>query len=381
MILDRAACLSCGLCADSCPQQAIAMENGHPVFNENCIQCGLCADSCPAEALKRPETAAAKADNTVLVVVEQSNGRVEEVSLALIAKAQAMTGQCAALLCGPCPESAAQTLINCGADTVFFAPDERLVYPEEGLYTALVCALVEKLAPAALLIGATPFGRSIAPRIAARLHTGLTADCTALSIEEETGLLLQTRPAFGGNLMATIRCAAARPQMATVRPGVFPVPALAGPRTGRVETLETPAEAQPFYQVLTRAQGAQEDGLAKAEIIVTVGRGIGIRKNMALAYRLAELLGAQVGVTRPLVDAGWATTQQQIGQTGCSVSPKLLIAVGVSGAIQHLSGMTGAKTVVAINSDPDAPIFSVTDFGIVGVCEDVLPQLIEALSK
>jgi len=218
------------------------------------------------------------------------------------------------------------------------------------------------------------FGRSLAPRVAARVGTGLTADCTGLDIGAD-GLLQQTRPAFGGNLMATIITAARRPQMATVRPGVFSAAPRAAGRQGEVVRVQQPT-GLVLPQVLKTAPGAPGESIAAARVIVSAGRGIGNQKNLELVRRLAERLGGSMGVTRPLVDMGWAPYPCQIGQTGLAVAPDLLVCCGVSGAIQHLAGMGGAKVVVAINSDPQAPIFGAAHYKVVGDAVEILKQLL-----
>ena len=248
----------------------------------------------------------------------------------------------------------------------------------EAPYTDWICRLAAEYKPEILLFGATPFGRSLAPCVAARLQTGLTADCSVLDIDGETGLLRQTRPAFGGNLMATIVTPHHRPQMATVRPGVMPLPAADAARQGQIVT-DDAAVAPGLVELLQEVRDGGGSALQKAEVIVSVGRGIGQRKNMKLAEELAAKLGGVMGVSRPLVEMGWATQDRQIGQTGTAVAPRLLIACGISGAIQHLAGIAGAKTVVAVNTDPNAPIFGAADYKVVADAAETLRALIDAL--
>ena len=248
----------------------------------------------------------------------------------------------------------------------------RLAHWDDALYAHCISQWLCQLQPEIVLFGATPLGRSLAPRIAARVQTGLTADCTVLAIDPETGLLRQTRPAFGGNLLATIVCPQHRPQMATVRPGVLSALPFDGTRCGETVRTNLREACKAPVTMLSHMPHPPVSDLREARIILSVGRGIGSQKNVKMARALAHKLGAQLGVSRPLVDAGWGEAHEQIGQTGHSVAPDLLIACGISGAIQHLAGIGRAKRVIAINSDPDAPIFSVADVGIVADCLDVL---------
>ena len=250
-------------------------------------------------------------------------------------------------------------------------------------YTAALYALVEKYGPTSMLIGATNNGRDLGPRLSCRLKTGLTADCTALDIDADSGNVAWTRPAFGGNLMATILCPDHRPQIGTVRPGVFKK---SEPAQGKAEilreTISVPAE-QIRTQVLEliRDLGGQNVDLEGAEIIVSGGRGVGGAEGFAPVRALAEALGGVVGASRAAVDSGWIAHAHQVGQTGKTVGPKLYIACGISGAIQHLAGMSGSDVIVAINKDPDAPIFDVADYGVVGDLFEVLPVLTAEIQK
>ena len=269
---------------------------------------------------------------------------------------------------------------------VIHTVDERLAYADAEVFAQWICELAEERRPEAMLFGATAFGRELAPRVAVRLQTGLTADCTALDIDPKTGALLQTRPAFGGNLMATIECPAHRPQMATVRPGVFAAPervtAGAGACVDLAAGIITQAPLAPEVAPRVAVLGIEPvtgGSIAQAERLVVVGRGIGSKKNLPLMERLAELLHAELGCTRPLVEAGWLDYAHQVGQTGAAVAPKLLVSIGVSGAIQHLAGIGGAETVVAINEDAAAPIFGVADYAVVGDAVEVATELIAQL--
>ena len=242
---------------------------------------------------------------------------------------------------------------------------------------------MEKYGPTSMLIGATNNGRDLGPRVSCRLQTGLTADCTALDIDEESGNVAWTRPAFGGNLMATILCPDHRPQIGTVRPGVFKKGELTAGTAELIREEIHVAEDDIRTQVLEliRDMGSEKVDLEGAEIIVSGGRGVGGPEGFAPVRALAEALGATVGASRAAVDSGWIAHAHQVGQTGKTVGPKLYIACGLSGAIQHLAGMSGSDVIVAINKDPDAPIFDVADYGVVGNLFDVLPVLTEEIKK
>jgi len=379
--IDTNLCIGCGLCLMACADSALVLENGTAKVTQGCTGCGLCVDACPSGAISVSIQDGNVVDQGGILVVGQiTNGAVTDVTLSLCQKARELfnysKGQVFAALFGPDATKLAPALIAQGADTVFVCEDRRLTDPDDGLFAATLYELIQTQAPSIVLFGATAFGRSLAPRMAARLGTGLTADCTELSIDEKTGLLQQTRPAFGGNLLATIVCPHTRPQMATVRPGVFPVSAPVTARCGEIIPFDVPEDAASFYTILTKTHQSPAQSLASANIIVTAGRGIGGIKNMQLVRAFAERIGAQVAVSRPLVDAGYGEQHQQIGQTGHTVAPSLLITLGVSGAIQHLAGIGGAKTIIAINTDPDAPIFSVADYAIVGDCVELLQQFL-----
>ena len=318
--------------------------------------------------------------NGLWVFCETCAGQLLPVGLQLLGKARELANQgnlpLYAVVFGPMEESGTALLRTCGADQVLHATGDALTEQLEVPYADCLTELARTFDPDILLVGATPFGRAFAPRVAAALETGLTADCTRLELEPKTGLLLQTRPAFGGNMMATIRTARQRPQMATVRPGVLPMPELSG-------TSKEPASLyhwngpQASVRLLQKRLLEQTEHIGQSKIIVSAGRGIGSKKNLKLVHALAEKLGGSVGASRPLVDLGWCPAQAQIGQTGHTVAPELLICCGISGAVQHLAGIGGAKTIIAINTDPKAPIFSVADYQIVGDCAQVLQSLLD----
>ncbi|HBP37893.1 MAG TPA: electron transfer flavoprotein subunit alpha, partial [Clostridiales bacterium] len=277
----------------------------------------------------------------IWVFAEQQENRIHPAAFELLGKgrelADARRCPLTALLFGAAVAGQTDGLITAGADEVLLCEHESLADNLDDPYTDLITALVSQRKPEILLLGATDFGRSLAPRVSARLKTGLTADCTELGIDAASGLLQQTRPAFGGNLMATILTARHRPQMATVRPGVFTAARQDPQRRGCVIPV-SPPQFQDRITLLSQELAGPKAGIADAEIIVSAGRGIGAQKNLVLVKKLADLLGGSYGVSRPLVDMGWSDGNHQIGQTGQAVSPRLLIACGISGAIQHLAG-------------------------------------------
>lgn len=283
-----------------------------------------------------------------------------------------------AVVLGKIPQESVKLLHASGADEVIMSVGSALDEKLEKPYADSLIALAKQFEPDILLVGATPFGRAFAPRVAAALQTGLTADCTELSIEEESGLLLQTRPAFGGNMMATIRTATSRPQMATARPGVLPLPEPMEVEDREPVIIEDNGELS-VVKLLKETAIERGADISQSKIIVAAGRGIGQKKNLKLVQALADKLGGAVGSTRPLVDMGFCPYSGQIGQTGYSVAPDLLICCGISGAVQHLAGIGGAKKIIAINTDPKAPIFAVADYKIVGDCVTVLENLLKEM--
>lgn len=316
------------------------------------------------------------------VFCEVQAGEILPVGLQLLGRAKTLATESNrplyAIVLGKIPQGGAELLGASGADEVICSDGPAMQDKLEQPYADCLIALAKQYQPDILLVGATPFGRAFAPRVAAALGTGLTADCTELSIEEESGLLLQTRPAFGGKMMATIKTATQRPQMATVRPGVLPLPEPA--ETAVKEAVMIPYnDAAGLAKLLKETAVTKGADISQSKIIVAAGRGIGQKKNLKLVQALADKLGGQVGASRPLVDMGFCPYSSQIGQTGYSVAPDLLICCGISGAVQHLAGIGGAKTVIAINTDPKAPIFAVADYQIVGDCVTVLEQLLQEL--
>lgn len=316
------------------------------------------------------------------VFVETEEGQAKPVSYELLNPGKALASQLGeklvAVVLGHQVEEVAKTAIAYGAEEVLLVEGEEYNLYQSDAATFALRTLIEKYRPASVLIGATNNGRDVAPRVAAALHTGLTADCTELGIDEETQNIAWTRPAFGGNLMAKILCPDNRPQMGTVRPGVFKKPALDPTRTGTIIREELhPDPASLRVTLVERVKEVAElVNLEEAEVIVAGGRGMKSAEGFALVQNLADVMGGVVGASRAAVDAGWIPHAHQVGQTGKVVAPKIYVACGISGAIQHLAGMSGSDTVIAINKDPKAPIFDVADYSIVGDVFEVIPALI-----
>lgn len=399
LMVDAARCVGCKRCERACAFGGIVVEGRLARPTDACTLCGGCVEACPVDAIsiERDEAgegpgrdlsacrdiwviAQVDAEGALLPVVFELVGKALELAKVRGCQVAAVLGEA-----GRAPRQA-ERLAATGVAEVIHTVDERLAYADAEVFAQWICELAEERRPEAMLFGATAFGRELAPRVAVRLQTGLTADCTALDIDPKTGALLQTRPAFGGNLMATIECPAHRPQMATVRPGVFAAPervtAGAGTCVDLAAGIITQAPLAPEVAPRVAVLGIEPvtgGSIAQAERLVVVGRGIGSKKNLPLMERLAELLHAELGCTRPLVEAGWLDYAHQVGQTGAAVAPKLLVSIGVSGAIQHLAGIGGAETVVAINEDAAAPIFGVADYAVVGDAIEVAAELVAQL--
>ncbi|MDI3519426.1 MAG: electron transfer flavoprotein alpha subunit [Caldanaerobacter sp.] len=322
----------------------------------------------------------------IWVFVEQREQKLMNVSLEILGEARRLADKkgvkACAVLVGYEVKGLAEELIKYGADVVYVIDHSLLKNYTTDAYTKVICDLANSLKPEVVLYGATYIGRDLAPRIAARMRTGLTADCTALDIDEN-GLLLQIRPAFGGNLIATIICPERRPQMATIRPGVMKKALMDEGRRGEVIEIKPVIEEKDIRTEIISIikEARQKVNLEEADIIVSGGRGVGGPEGFKLIEELAEVLGGVVGASRAAVEAGWISSDHQVGQTGKTVRPKLYIACGISGAIQHIAGMGGAKTIVAINKNPDAPIFKIADYGIVGDLFKVIPALIEEIKE
>ncbi|HWR59040.1 MAG TPA: FAD-binding protein [Thermodesulfovibrionales bacterium] len=384
-------CSGCETCVESCPFDSIVIRDGRAVITEYCQICRACLGVCPEgaikEVLEESDGAPAEPDisnySGVWVFAEQRNGKVVSVAYELLGVGRRLAddrrGELGAVLFGA-PESEAQELIRWGADRVFLSEDPIYGSFNDEPYSRLLSLLIKEHRPEIVLAGATPIGRSFLPRVAARLRTGLTADCTSLEIDEESGNLVQVRPAFGGNIMAAILCPNNRPQMATVRPRVMKRGIYDEGRKGDIVHVDTNGLFSRT-RVLDTIKEVSEIAvnLQEAEVIVSGGRGIGDQKGFGMLKELAEVLGGTLGASRAAVDEGWIGYSHQVGQTGKTVCPKIYIACGISGAVQHLVGMQSSDIIIAINKNPEAPIFSVASYGIVGDVYEIVPMLIKKI--
>ncbi len=325
--------------------------------------------------------------SNVWVVAEQRGGKVQDVTFELLGAGRLLADkrgqQLWCVVIGDQVTEGAKACFHYGADTVLVIDNPALAEFVDASYANVLQRMIEKYKPEIVLAGATAYGRSLVPRVAVKINSGLTADCTELEIDEETGHLLQTRPAFGGNIMATIKSGDNLPQMATVRPRVMNAPEPDADRTGElVEEPMMPADiAKGVTPLKTIVDAAEAMSLADAHIIVAGGRGVKGKDGFALLNNLAHSLGGAVGASRAAVDAGWIEYAHQVGQTGQTVQPRVYIACGISGQVQHLVGMQSASTIIAINKDKDAPIMQMADYAIVGDLFETIPALIEELRR
>jgi len=383
-------CSGCKRCVRACPYGAIEMKEGKAQVQDRCTSCGACLQVCKEKALQtdaKPREIPDFSDRKgVWVFAEQREGQLNKVALELLGKAQelgaALSQSVSAVLLGEGVAGLAETLIEYGAETVYLAEHKALKDFRTNAYTLALEELVKQYNPNILLMGATHLGRDLAPRVSRRVEVGLTADCTELSIDPAEGILLQTRPAFGGNVMATIANRYSRPQMATVRPGVMEPVKKPGAKGKVVKHEASLKEEEIGTRVLELVREKKKRAnLSEARVIVAGGRGVGDAAGFKILEELATALGGELAGTRVAVEEGWITADRQVGQTGQSVRPELYIACGISGAIQHRAGMMNSRYIVAVNKDPRAPIFQVADWGIVGDLHDVVPEMIEKLTN
>jgi len=370
-----------------CPFGALENNNGKVEINGACKMCKLCVKKGPKGAVEYIEEAIKEIDksiwNGIGVYVDHVDGDIHPVTYELIGKARELAGKINhpvyAVFVGNNISHKAEELLHYGVDKVFVYDEEELKYFRIEPYTAAFEDFIKKVKPTALLVGATTIGRSLAPRIAARFKTGLTADCTILDIKENTDLI-QIRPAFGGNIMAQIVTPNSRPQLATVRYKVMTAPKRSEEIKGEIVSCNINKEKlKSGITALEIKKKISEVGISDAEVIVAAGRGIKSEKDLDMVKELAKVLNAEFACTRPLIEAGWVDAKRQIGLSGRTVRPRLIIACGISGAVQFTAWMNNSEYIFAINTDEKAPIFKVAHYGVVGNMYEIIPQLLEKI--
>lgn len=388
--INREECTGCESCVAVCPFGILEVVDDVVRAKDGCTLCGACVEVCPSSVLAIEGAATAspadKSYDGIWVFAEQHRGQIKGVAYELLAKARDLADSLKTEVGVVCIGDKLQniaSLTSHGADKVYVVESPELADFREDAYAGMLADLIGRYRPEIVICGATPMGRSFLPQVAARLKVGLTADCTALDIDTDQRLLRQTRPTFGGNIMATIICPERRPQMATVRPRVFKKGKTYPDHTGQIIKVDlNGAPVTSKTKLLEFIEDVSEKiNLDEADIIVCGGRGLGKAENFSLLKELAGLLGAALGSSRPPVDEGWLPYSHQIGQTGKTVSPKLYIACGVSGSVQHMAGMQTSDVIVAINDDPNAPIFEIATYGVVGDLFKVVPVMIEKLKS
>lgn len=372
--IDRERCVSCGACARACPFQMIHVEEGFPEVNQGCSLCGACVESCPAGAISLPEKEAVDLSGWkgILVFLQVEKGKIMPLSAEIAGIAQHLAGSSRDEIYGVCMGSGAlpQELEQMGFNQIYYYDHECYRFFNCEAYRDALCDCIAALRPAVVLLGATPEARAIAPGTAVRFQTGLTADCTQLEMRD--GNLIQVRPAFGGNLMAQIITKWSRPQMATVRGGMIKNTLRSG---GKTEILHLKKPMQTGSKILNFLPQEEEMTIQQEKRLVAIGAGLARREDVAIIREFAQSIGAGLASSRALVERGWMPVSRQIGLSGSSVSCDLLITLGVSGSVQFLAGVQGAKKIIAVNSDPQARIFDVAHYGLVEDLYELVPAL------
>lgn len=389
LVFKQELCSLCGVCVEGCPFGALEIKDNKIEVNASCKMCKLCVKKCPTRAATLiEEEVAVQVDKSqwkgVMVFVEQEQDGIHPVAYELIGKARELAGKInhpvyAVCIGGECVHGQAEKLLQYGVDKVFVYANAELEHFRIDTYTNMMEDCINKVKPSVVLVGATALGRSLAPRCATRFKTGLTADCTVLEMKENTDLV-QIRPAFGGNIMAQIVTTNSRPQFATVRYKVMERAVKVEQPVGEVIECEIKPELlQSDIEVLKTEIIEKVKGIEEEEILVVAGRGVKNQNDLAMMEELTNILGGQLAVTRPLVEKGWADVTRQIGLSGRTVKPKLIITCGVSGAVQFAAGMNGSECIVAINTDKEAPIFSIANYCITNDLYEEVPALIARL--
>ncbi|MBN2062941.1 MAG: electron transfer flavoprotein subunit alpha [Deltaproteobacteria bacterium] len=390
LFINQKKCTLCGECIELCPFGALEVVNGVLEINAACKTCKICLKNCPVGAISLLDNARVKINKRlwkgVLVYVEHDESGINPVTLELIGEGRKLAGKIDhpvyALVMGDegCGRYS-KTLIEHGVEKVFVYRHKALKYFLADAYTNVFEDCINKVKPSVVLVGATPLGRSLAPRVAVRFRTGLTADCTELQIKKNTNMV-QIRPAFGGNLMAQIVTPNSRPQFATVRPKVMDIAKPVDHSLGAEVFCDvTPEMVTSGIKVLSTAVTEKQVGIEQSEIIVVGGRALKAKKDLAMIHQLADLLGGEAAWTRPLIENGWGHYKRQVGQSGRTVKPKLMITVGVSGAIQFIAGMKTSECIIAINNDKKAPIFNIASYCIIGDLYEIVPSLIDRIRQ
>ena len=391
--VDESTCTGCSLCKNVCMYDAVEIINGKAAINDNCVFCGACIDVCKFKSIEITGLQGKNLDfsnySGVMIFLETLDGAVLDVGYELSSEGRKLASNLGVALSGVLignnvKENFTQAF-EYGLDKIYCIDNPVFSNQIDDIYAKALVQIIDKYKPEIFLAGATSFGRSLVPKVAAIIKTGLTADCTALAIDEDKKILLQTRPTFGGNVLATIVTKDARPQMATVRPHVMEKKKTGITGTGdlgtKVEFIDIDqSKFKTKYKLISTEKEAGENiNITDYDVIVSGGRGLGGSDSFALLKELADLLGGVVGASRAAVDSNWISYPHQVGQTGKTVNPKLYIACGISGAIQHLAGMQTSDLVIAINKDPEAPIFKIANYGIVGDLFEVVPKLIRKI--
>ena len=385
-------CTGCGSCISTCPFGTLNIVDNKALVCGKCSFCGACVEACPVGAIviEKKEITEIKDDiskyKDIWVIGEHKNNKICNIIYQLLGKARELANKLgvnvSVILLGSQLDENLEDLGQYGADEIIYVKSPILKDYYSELYVKILTDLIRKHKPEIVLIGATPIGRDYAPRISKKLNTGLTADCTDLNIDPETRNVLQTRPTFGGNIMATIKTPNSRPQMSTVREGVFKFPKKTD-KKAKISIIDYDVNNADLITKIIKIMKREKENinLEDAEIIVAGGRGVGSKENFQIIKELAEVLNAEIAGSRVAVDLNWIEPSRQIGQTGKTVSPKLYVACGISGAIQHIVGMRYSDIIVAINRDPNAPIFEIANWGIIGDLHQVIPALIKEIKR